>query len=195
MPVHPEAIEALVMRGETGQAGALVEELSDAARWPWLSAAALRCRGLLRAAEGDTGAALRDLIGAVEQHRALAAPFALARTLLALGSAQRRAKQRGAARASLAEAEAAFAALGAERWAQRARGEAGQLAGRRPGGGDELTAAERSVAELAAAGRSNKEIAGELFISERTVEANLTRAYRKLGVRSRTELARRLPAA
>ena len=72
VPVHPEAIEALVMLGETERASALVEELSDVARWPWLSAAALRCRGLLRAAEGDTGAALRHLVGAVEQHRALA---------------------------------------------------------------------------------------------------------------------------
>ena len=101
-------------------------------------------------------------------------PFALARTELALGSAQRRAKQRAAARASLAKAEAAFEALGAERWAERARGEAARLAGRRPSDDAGLTATERGVAELAAAGRSNREIAGELFVSERTVEANLT---------------------
>ena len=72
----------------------------------------------------------------------------------------------------------------------RARSEAARLAGRRPGNRDELTQTERRIAELAAAGHSNREIAGELFVSERTVEANLTRAYRKLGVRSRTELAR-----
>ena len=83
------------------------------ARWPWLRAAAARCRGLLLAAEGDTDAALRELADALEQHRALDMPFALARTELALGSAQRRAKQRAAARASLAQAEAAFEALGA----------------------------------------------------------------------------------
>lgn len=79
-------------------------------------------------------------------------------------------------------------------WAERARGEIARLGGRRARDSDELTKTERRIAELAAEGRSNREIAGELFVSERTVEANLTRAYRKLGVRSRTELARRLPA-
>ena len=193
LPVHAEAIDALLMLGDVERARALAAELDAAARWPWLRAAAARCRGLLLAAEGDTDAALRELAGAVEQHRALDMPFALARTELALGSAQRRAKQRAAARASLAEAEAGFEALGAARWADRARAEAARLGGRRPSDDAGLTATERGVAELAAAGRSNREIAGELFVSERTVEANLTRVYRKLGVRSRTELARRLP--
>jgi DNA-binding NarL/FixJ family response regulator len=170
-----------------------VVELDAAARWPWLRAAAARCRGLLLAAEGDTDAALRELAAALDQHRPLNMPFALARTELALGSAQRRAKQRAVARASLTQAEAAFEGLGATRWAERARGETARVGGRRPGDDAGLTATERGVAELAAAGRSNREIAGELFVSERTVEANLTRVYRKLGVRSRTELARRLP--
>ena len=195
IPVHAEAVDALLMLGDVERARTLVAELHATARWPWLRAAAARCRGLLLAAEGDTETALCELADALEQHRALDMPFALARTELALGSAQRRAKQRAAARASLAQAEAAFEALGAERWAERARGEAARLAGRRPSDDAGLTATERGVAELAAAGRSNREIAGELFVSERTVEANLTRVYRKLGVRSRTELARRLPPA
>jgi DNA-binding NarL/FixJ family response regulator/tetratricopeptide (TPR) repeat protein len=193
VPVHADAIDALLMLGDLEQARVLVAELDAAARWPWLRAAAARCRGLLLAAQGDTDAALHELAGAVEAHRALDMPFALARTELALGSAQRRAKQRAAARQSLATAEAAFEALGAARWAERARAEAARLAGRRPSDDAGLTPTERGVAELAAAGRSNREIAGELFVSERTVEANLTRVYRKLGVRSRTELARRLP--
>jgi DNA-binding NarL/FixJ family response regulator len=87
-----------------------------------------------------------------------------------------------------------FEELGAALWAERARTEITRLGGRRARDRDELTQTERQIAELAADGRSNREIAGELFVSERTVEANLTRAYRKLGVRSRTELARRLPA-
>jgi ATP/maltotriose-dependent transcriptional regulator MalT len=193
IPVHAEAIDALLMLGDVERARPLVAELDATARWPWLRAAAARCRGLLLAAEGDTDAALRELADALEQHRALDMPFALARTELALGSAQRRAKQRAVARSSLTQAEAAFEALGAARWAERARGEAARVGGRRPGDDAGLTATERGVAELAAAGRSNREIAGELFVSERTVEANLTRVYRKLGVRSRTELARRLP--
>ena len=195
VPVHAEAIDALLMLGDVERARALVAELDVAARWPWLRAAAARCRGLLLAADGETDGALRELAGAVEQHRALDMPFALARSELALGSTQRRAKQRAAARASLAEAESAFEAMGAARWAERARAEAARLGGRRPGDHAGLTPTECSIAELAAAGRSNREIAGELFVSERTVEANLTRVYRKLGVRSRTELARRLPAA
>jgi DNA-binding CsgD family transcriptional regulator len=192
-PIHPDAIEALLMLGETEEARTLVEELSGAARWPWLQAAAVRCGGLLLAAEGELEAALAELAAAVAHQRAIDGPFALARSLLTLGSTQRRAKQRGAARESLAAAERGFEALGAVQWAARARGEAARLAGRRPASRDELTPTEHGVAELAAAGRSNREIAGELFISERTVEANLTRAYRKLGVRSRTQLARRLP--
>jgi DNA-binding NarL/FixJ family response regulator len=78
---------------------------------------------------------------------------------------------------------------------QRAGAEIARLGGPRASDRDELTVTERRIAELAATGRSNREIAGELFLSERTVEANLTRIYRKLGVRSRTELARRLPAS
>ena len=107
---------------------------------------------------------------------------------------QRRAKQRAEARATLESALAVFEELGAALWAERARAEIARLGGRRARDRDELTETERRIAELAADGRSNREIAGELFVSERTVEANLTRAYRKLGVRSRTELARRLPA-
>ena len=120
-------------------------------------------------------------------------PFDRARTLLALGTVQRRAKQRADARRTLEAALALFEELGAALWTERARAEIARLGGRRARDRDELTETERRIAELAASGRSNREIAGELFVSERTVEANLTRAYRKLGVRSRTELARRLP--
>ncbi len=77
LPVHAEAIDALLMLGDVERARALAAELDAAARWPWLRAAAARCRGLLLAAEGDTDAALRELAGAVEQHRALDMPFAL----------------------------------------------------------------------------------------------------------------------
>jgi DNA-binding NarL/FixJ family response regulator len=127
-------------------------------------------------------------------HDELPQPFDRARTLLALGTVQRRAKQRAEARRTLDSALSVFEELEAAVWAERARAEIARLGGRRARDRDELTATERRIAELAADGRSNREIAGELFVSERTVEANLTRAYRKLGVRSRTELARRLPA-
>jgi DNA-binding NarL/FixJ family response regulator len=118
-------------------------------------------------------------------------PFARARTLLALGSAQRRSKQRRAARESLEQALGIFQRLGAAIWAQRTRAELGRIAGRAPGSG-QLTAAERRVAELVAEGRTNKEVAAELVVTVRAIESTLTKVYAKLGVRSRTELSRRL---
>ena len=161
----------------------------------WAIATGLRCRGLIAAADGELDAALAALEEAIAVHEQVPQPFERARTLLALGATQRRAKQRAEARASLEAALAMFEELGAPLWGQRARAEIARLGGRRAQDRDELTETERRIAELAAGGRSNREIAGELFVSERTVESNLTRAYRKLGVRSRTELARRLPAA
>jgi len=118
-------------------------------------------------------------------------PFERARTLLALGSAERRSRERRAARESLQQALAIFEQLGAAIWAQRTRAELGRIAGRAPSAGD-LTASERRVAELVAGGRTNKEVAAELVVTVRTVESTLTKVYAKLGVRSRTELAHRL---
>ena len=129
---------------------------------------------------------------ALAEHARAEDPFQRARTLLVLGATQRRAKQRGAARATLAEALAAFERVGAPLWVEKARAELARIGGRAPSG-DELTVAERRIAELVAAGHTNREVAAALFITEHTVEAALTRTYRKLGIRSRGELAHRLP--
>ena len=118
-----------------------------------------------------------------------AIPFGQARALLALGVARRRARQKRGARA-IDAAQAGFEELGAVRWAARARAEAGRIGGRTASEG--LTAAERRVAALVAEGRTNAEVAAALFLADRTVASHLTRIYAKLGVRSRTELARRL---
>src|SRR5262249_37302709 len=111
--------------------------------------------------------------------------------LLVLGLVRRRAKRRRAAREALEDALAVFDALPAPLWARRARAELERLGGRR-GSPDELTPSERRAADLILAGKTNREIATELFITVPTVEKTLTRAYAKLDVRSRTELARRL---
>ena len=103
---------------------------------------------------------------------------------------RRRARQKRPARDAIASALEAFEELGAATWAARARAELGRIGGRTRAEG--LTAAERRVAELVAAGRTNREVAAELFLAERTVASHLTHVYAKLGVRSRTELARRL---
>ena len=194
--IAPDLAEALALAGDRDGARDVQAELEARGRKlgrTWAVATALRCRGLIAAVEGNPEGALADLREAVALHAEVPQPFDRARTLLALGTAQRRAKQRAEARVSLEAALAVFEELGAALWADRARAEIARLGGRRAKDPDELTETERRIAELAADGRSNREIAGELFVSERTVEANLTRAYRKLGVRSRTELARRLP--
>ncbi len=110
--------------------------------------------------------------------------------MLALGRVQRRARQRRAARESLEAARASFAERGARLWAERAQEELGRIGGRRATSG-ELTPSERRIAELVAQGKTNKEVAGILVVADRTVESALTQIYRKLGVRSRTELARK----
>lgn len=128
---------------------------------------------------------------AIATHDGLGMPFERARALLTAGEIRRRARHKRAAGDALEEALALFDQLGAPLWVARARDELGRVGTRRAREGDssELTEVERQVAELVAAGRTNRAIANKLFMAERTVEAHLTRAYRKLGVSSRTELA------
>src|SRR5207247_2430051 len=129
---------------------------------------------------------------ALREHERLNEPFELARTLLAQGRVLRRFKRRAAARNSLTRAHAVFSQLGAPLWAARTEEEARRIGGRAPHTSG-LTETQLRVAELAAGGRTNREIAAALFLSVNTVQAYLKRVYRELGVRSRTELARELP--
>lgn len=114
-------------------------------------------------------------------------PFERARTLLVEGQVARRANHRREAVAALGQAIEVFERLGSVAWTGRARAELGRV-GIRRGRGDDLTPTELSVARLAARGLTNREVAAELYISPKTVEANLSRAYAKLGIRSRAEL-------
>ena len=121
-------------------------------------------------------------------------PLERGRTLLALGSAQRRARRRRDARETLGRALAVFEELGAVLWASQVRGELTRIGGRSASSG-ELTATEERVAVLVAEGLSNKEVAASLVVTVSTVESALTSIYRKLGVRSRTEMANKLAVA
>jgi DNA-binding CsgD family transcriptional regulator len=105
---------------------------------------------------------------------------------------RRRAKQKRAAREALEEAVVIFGVLGARVWFARARDELARVSGRRTSA-TELTETEERVAALAAKGLSNKEIAAALFVTVHTVEAHLVHVFRKLGIRSRSELTHRLP--
>ncbi|WP_203989319.1 AAA family ATPase [Virgisporangium aurantiacum] len=156
---------------------------------PEAAVAADRCEALRRAAAGDVDAALRELQRVVDLD-GIECPFEAARSRLALGQVCRRAGHKRKSAETLTAAAEVFARLGYPCWAERARAELAR-SGLHHSGTD-LTGNERRVAELVAAGRSNQEVAAALFMSVKTVEAHLTRIYRKLAVRSRTELARRL---
>ena len=156
----------------------------------WVLAHVTRCRGLVAAARGAVDQAAFLLQQAVVQHEDVGDPFGRARALLALGIVRRRDRQKRAARETTREALSAFEELGAPTWAAKAREELGAIGGRRREEG--LTAAERRVAVLVAEGRTNREVASALFLGERTVASHLTHIYAKLGVRSRTELARKV---
>jgi DNA-binding CsgD family transcriptional regulator len=191
--VLPYAIEAAIAVGELETAVPLVGRLQRRARTlaePWPLAVAARSRGLLAAATGDFEAAFEAFACALAEHARIQMPFEHARTLLALGAAQRRARCRREARASLQQARQLFRELRTPLWAEKAHAELGRIGGRRRTEG--LTPAEGRVAALVAEGRTNCEVAAMLFLSERTVATHLTHVYAKLGVRSRTELAHRL---
>jgi DNA-binding CsgD family transcriptional regulator len=166
------AISVLRRQGASGRAEAAV--------------AADRCQALLSAARGDVDKALSVLRKVVEQPGS-ECPFEAARSQLALGQVYRRAGYKRLASETLNAARVTFEELGIPRWAERARDEAARV-GLQPTTST-LTETERRVAELVGSGRSNQETAAELFMSVKTAEANLTRIYRKLSVRSRTELA------
>jgi DNA-binding CsgD family transcriptional regulator len=164
----------------------------DAARVgrDWVLSHVTRCRALGAAAQGNVEQAATLLEQAIAQHEVVGDPFGRARAQLALGIVRRRARQKRGARETIEAALAGFEQLGAATWVEKARSELGRIGGRRREEG--LTAAERRVAALVAGGRTNREVAAALFLGERTVASHLTHIYAKLGVRSRTELARRL---
>jgi DNA-binding CsgD family transcriptional regulator len=165
---------------------------ADAARVgrEWVLAHVTRCRGLVAAAQGTVDQAASLLEQAVAQHEDVGDPFGRARALLALGVVRRRARQKRTAREAILAALDDFEQLGAATWVEKTRGELGSIGGRTREEG--LTAAERRVAALVAEGRTNREVAAALYLGERTVASHLTHIYAKLGVRSRTELARQL---
>lgn len=154
-------------------------------------ALAARCRATAALVEADEEGVLEALDEAVRYHLKTGYyPVEHARTLMLRGVALRRFKRKAPARDALAEARELLLGLGALGWVAMVDAELGRLgAGARPN--DELTPTEQKVAEMAGSGMTNKEIAAALFLSPKTVEVNLTRIYRKLGVRSRTELAAR----
>ena len=192
----PDELEALVRLDrldEAERALAVWEQRGGELERHFALATGARCRALLCGARGERAAALDACAEALDRHRLLGEPFEEARTRLVAGSLLRRARRRSAARGMLEAALDEFTRLGARSWRAAAEAELARLAG---GSGDgALTAAEQRVAAEVARGRSNREVAAALYISESTVEGTLWRVYRKLGVRSRSELAHLLATA
>jgi DNA-binding CsgD family transcriptional regulator len=190
----PDEIEALVALGDLARAEDLVEWMDEVARATqraWTMATGARSQALVQAARNDLDGADATLERALEAHERLPMPLELGRTLLTRGIVQRRMKRRAVARETLEQALVLFEGRGATLWAERARSEIARI-GVRSGAQVDLTPVEQRIAALVAEGCTNGEIAATLSLSRKTVEANLSRSYRKLGVRSRAELVARL---
>jgi DNA-binding CsgD family transcriptional regulator len=186
-----EVAAAVGLNAQAGEAMAAAMSMSKGVIPPWATGLAHRARGAVLAAEGDLPAAQAELEAALAT---ATLPLDRARALLALGLVCRRSRERARARELLQAAIDAFTELGTPPWIERARAEIARIPGRRAGTGGELTDAESRIAQLVVEGRSNREVAAELFLSVKTVEVTLTRVYQKLEIRSRAQLGPRLGA-
>ena len=188
-------VEALLALGELDRARSTLQRLEHRQRTlprPWIAAALPRARALLAAADGDLEVALAELVDLETGAAALSLPFECACSLLVRGRIERRTRKKRAAAESLTRAAELFEQLGSPPFAARARRELERVGLRRATA--ELTPTERQIAQLASAGSTNREIAQSVFVSQKTVEANLARVYRKLGIHSRAELGARMAA-
>jgi DNA-binding CsgD family transcriptional regulator len=189
---EPFHIESLLALGEVERARHVLARLEQRGRvFPriWITATLPRARALVLAADGDVAGALAAF-DELDPEIAEKLPFDLGWTLLVRGRLQRRARQKRAAADTLRKALAIFEGLGAPAFEAQARAELERVGLRRSP--DELSATERRVAELAAEGLTNREVASKAFMSPKTVQANLARVYRKLGISSRAELGARM---
>ena len=190
----PDAIEALIHLDRLADAEPLIAALEHNGRRVnrrWMLAVGARSRAMLLAARGELDRAQEAAQRAMTAHGDLMMPFERGRTLLILGQIERRQRKRELASAHLQEALEIFERLNIPLWANRVRAELSRasVGSHRSG---KLTPSEQRVAELVASGMKNRDVATALFISPKTVEANLARIYRKLGIKSRAELGRHI---
>jgi DNA-binding CsgD family transcriptional regulator len=191
VPLAGDLVEAYIRSGRLRQAREALAELERRATHTgrrWALGAACRCRGLLAGEHGFEEAFAQ----AVDWQDRIPNPFERARTELCWGERLRRSGQRVRARERLRSAAQLFEELGADPWAQRAQGELRGTGERlqRHEQHQRLTPQELQVAMTVARGATNREAAAALFLSPKTIEFHLGHVYRKLGIRSRTDLAR-----
>jgi DNA-binding CsgD family transcriptional regulator len=190
----PDDVEALVALGRLEEADTTLRPFERSAQrldHRWGLALGKRTRALILAASGRADDATRVLGEALEIHDDVPEPFERGRTLLVKGEVERRERRRGAATVSLRDALDIFEGLGAKLWAARTRKALSRVDRRKTR--TELTETEQRLIALVSAGRTNREVAAELFMSPHTVDSHLRRIYRTVGVRSRAELAGRFP--
>ncbi|MFF4324522.1 LuxR C-terminal-related transcriptional regulator [Streptomyces sp. NPDC001568] len=211
---RPDAVEAFATAGMPDRAYGLLAELDASvtgdASHAMVRVTASRARAVCLAREGELGRAVELLDDAAAAFAAMGRPVEQGRTLLALGRIERRRRRVGAAKAAWEGAATLFGAAAAHPWSALADGHLARLSGTtaapahedggalrqhppRGGGASAvvLTERERLLVDLVTSGSSNPEVAHQLFVSRKTVEAMLSRVYRKVGVRNRTELAAR----
>jgi ATP/maltotriose-dependent transcriptional regulator MalT len=189
---EPFHIEVLLELGDLDGARAALARLEERGKHlprRWIAAALPRSRAMIAAEEGDLELAL-SVLEEADTERTAKLPFELGWTLAVQGRLQRRSKQKRGAADSFERAVDVFEGLGAPGFADRARSELARVGLRRAP--TDLTPTELTIATLAAGGMTNREVAQAAFISQKTVEANLARVYRKLGIRSRAELGSRM---
>jgi DNA-binding CsgD family transcriptional regulator len=187
----PAGIEALLGIGRLDAAADRIAEYERRCtpeRHARVLALLARYRGLLASLRGEHEDAESELARSLDLQEHAPSPYERARTLMALATARRRHRRRGDARRALEEAVTLFESSGAVVWANRARADIAAL-GLRRGPADELTPMEERIARAVADGATNREAAASLFLSPRTIEFHLSNVYRKLDLRSRTELA------
>ena len=188
--IPPELVEAAVRAGQHEKVEQVVASLSEhalAADTPWALGIERRCRALL----SDASAAEALYLESIEHLGNSATPVQLARSQLLFGEWLRQRGERSRARIQLRAAHEAFSRIGAKQFAARAARElrsAGEVPLRVAAGAAGLTAQERSVAQLVATGATSKEVAAELVVSPRTVDAHLRKIFAKLGVTSRRQI-------
>ncbi|KZB79227.1 ATP-binding protein [Amycolatopsis regifaucium] len=192
----PDLVEAAVRLGEPARAGEAFDRFTTRARsmrQAWADALVARCRALL----GPEQEAEHHFTAALSLHGKDRRPFEQARTELLYGEWLRRARRKAEASTHLRSAKETFERLQARPWLERVEGELGATGVTGSGGGHatlrgplaQLTPQELQIVRLAATGLSNRDIAAQLFLSPRTVGHHLYKAYPKLGVQSRAELA------
>ncbi|MBB6036893.1 helix-turn-helix transcriptional regulator [Phytomonospora endophytica] len=188
---YGDHVEAVTVLGDLPRARLLLDRLGERARRaprPWIEAVWQRSRAVVLTAAGELDEAETAARAALDAHPALPMPFLRARTMLVLGRLRRRGKRKLVAREALLAAREGFAELGAVAWIAMADDELDRL-GLRRGTEHDLTPTEERIARLVNDGMSNREVAAALYVTPKTVEAHLSRIYRKLGVGTRKEMA------